>query len=87
MHDSGYDQTELGAQTIAAELVSSFLLPEVAKKARRQELQRNQRKFIKAAHESVYASSRDAETASKRPTTASQGQGEAAAEDHSSSAE
>lgn len=39
-----------GAHTIAANLVHSFLLPEVQKQAMRDSVQRDQRKYIAAAH-------------------------------------
>jgi len=50
LHDDGYDQTAAGAQTIAADLLSSFLLPEVERQTRRQQIKEDQRKFIRVAH-------------------------------------
>ncbi len=47
---NGYDKTLYGAQAIATDLISQFLLPEVQKQARRTAIQANQRKFVQAAH-------------------------------------
>jgi hypothetical protein len=50
LHDDGIDQTELGALTIAADLVSSFMLPEAARKVKRAAVQAGQRRFLVGAH-------------------------------------
>jgi hypothetical protein len=49
-HASGLDATEEGAQAIVADLVSSFLLPEVHRQSAREGLQRHQRRLVHAAH-------------------------------------
>ena len=48
--------TGFGAQSIAAEMVASFLLPEVKKQSMRQNVAASQRKYLQAAH-NVCASS------------------------------
>lgn len=57
LHDEEHgaiDTTPLGAQTIAADLVSSFLLPEAARMARRKEVKAKQERFLVGAHRELY---------------------------------
>eukprot|EP00730_Choanoeca_flexa_P000263 TRINITY_DN10121_c0_g1_i1.p1 TRINITY_DN10121_c0_g1~~TRINITY_DN10121_c0_g1_i1.p1 ORF type:complete len:756 (+),score=215.63 TRINITY_DN10121_c0_g1_i1:127-2268(+) len=65
-HESGYDGTELGAHAIASELVTSFLLPEVEKETQREQVQRDQRKFLQSAHQTIAASTAHVEVERKR---------------------
>jgi len=50
LHDNGTDETEMGALAIAADLVSSFLLPEAERVVMRQQVKQKQRRFLVAAH-------------------------------------
>eukprot|EP00043_Microstomoeca_roanoka_P018389 m.196333 g.196333 ORF g.196333 m.196333 type:complete len:742 (-) comp16816_c5_seq1:276-2501(-) len=71
MHESGFDATEEGAAQIAAQLVNSFLLPEVEREAAREQLQREQSRFLVAAHRDMLEASHRIETVrqNRRPST------------------
>lgn len=53
MHDAEEDTTETGAMSIAADLVHSFLLPEVGKTVARTKVKGQQRRFLVAAHQEL----------------------------------
>lgn len=54
LHDEGVDQTEIGALSIAADLMSSFLIPEAQRMKLRQKLKSDQQKFLDSAHHELY---------------------------------
>lgn len=60
-HASGYDTTAEGAEAIVADLVAGFLLPEVQRQARREQVQRHQRRFVEAAHAELLAETQKVE--------------------------
>jgi len=62
LHDDGTDETEMGALAIAADLVSSFLLPEAERVVMRQQVKQKQRRFLVAAHRELLAAEHDAES-------------------------
>ncbi|XP_013385345.1 cilia- and flagella-associated protein 91 [Lingula anatina] len=74
-------RTRLQSEEIAAELVHSFLLPEVQKQNMREKVKRQQRKYLLAAHKEIHRDSEDiiklfpkqTPAASREPTTTSQG--------------
>ncbi|EGD83678.1 hypothetical protein PTSG_04284 [Salpingoeca rosetta] len=74
MHASGYDATEEGAAQITADLVSSFLLPEVEREAKRREVQRHQRRFLVAAHKMATEASSQTESKRRPQSSAAQQQ-------------
>ena len=62
LHDEGKDETEMGALAIAADLVSSFLLPEADRVVVRQKVKQRQRRFLVAAHRELIAGETEAES-------------------------
>jgi hypothetical protein len=60
MHARGEDTTPEGAQTVAARLVHSFLLPEVARELERAAAKDSLRPALLAAHTAVYGALQDA---------------------------
>jgi len=59
-HDIESSRTQLQSEEIVAELVTSFLLPEVEKITMRENVKRNQRKNLLAAHRIIYNESEEA---------------------------
>lgn len=60
-HASGLDATPEGAEAIVADLVSSFLLPEVQRQSARDAVQRHQRRLIHAAHKEIFSEAQSLE--------------------------
>lgn len=71
MHSSGFDSTEDGAAQVAADLVSSFLLPEVEREAARRGVQDHQRRFLVAAHTAAQQQTHAIEQQRQRPLSSS----------------
>jgi hypothetical protein len=63
LFDSGVDQTEACAMTVAAELVSQFLLPEADKAVARARVKQRQKALQVAAHRELVAASGEMESA------------------------
>eukprot|EP00040_Diaphanoeca_grandis_P016633 m.86132 g.86132 ORF g.86132 m.86132 type:complete len:767 (+) comp25930_c0_seq2:221-2521(+) len=59
--ESGIDATQDGAMSISAELVSTFLLPEAEKLAKRSVIKNKQRRFQVAAHKELITGMTDVE--------------------------
>lgn len=53
-HEMETSRTQLQSEEIVAELVTSFLLPEVEKISMRDNVRRNQRRHLLAAHQAIY---------------------------------
>merc|ERR1712150_317456 len=53
-HEMESSRTQLQSEEIVAELVTSFLLPEVEKIHMRDNVRRNQRRHLLAAHQAIY---------------------------------